>query len=125
MTTLGKQFLLGVVLLGIAINLFVWAGYSCSSPSWAKIIDLGSGSCAEFWFNRYQTLIAGFAALGGAWITVAAMRQQAETARADEADRRLTRYAASLGTTYGKYGDACSFIQNNGQTAALEYVKKN
>lgn len=48
------------------------------------------------WIYHYQTLIAGLAALAAALITVRVMRQQIDLARADEADRALTRYASAI-----------------------------
>lgn len=94
MTAEGKRFLLAAAVFAIAFDLCVWMMSSCGDQPWAKLID--GGSCAEFWFNRYQTLLGGMAALAAAWMTVRTMHRQAETERADEAERRLTRYASAL-----------------------------
>jgi hypothetical protein len=51
-------------------------------------------------------LIGGMAALGGAWITIKALHRQSETLRSDEAERRLSRYAAALLTVMQKHENA-------------------
>jgi hypothetical protein len=96
MTQAGKNFMIGAIIVALAINVGFPLIWSCASPSWSKLIDAGGGSCVEFWLNRYQTLIAGLAALGGAWITIRTMQRQTETLRSDEADRRLSSYASAL-----------------------------
>jgi hypothetical protein len=70
---------------------------SCTQPLYADLIKAtAGGSCPEFWFNRYQTFIAAVVALFGAALTVNTMWRQTETARADEAEMRLARYASAL-----------------------------
>jgi hypothetical protein len=106
MTKDGRRFLVGSVFVGLGINIGFWLIQSCDAPLWLKLIEAGGGSCAEFWLNRYQTLIGGGAALAGAWITIRAMYRQSETLRSDEADRRLSRYAAALLSVMEKHENA-------------------
>jgi hypothetical protein len=76
---------------------------SCQSGSWKLLDQASSTSCVESWLNRYQTLLAGLAALLAAWITVNAIRHQTETTRVDEAERALNQYAAALLEVMQKY----------------------
>jgi len=77
---------------------------SCQSGSWKQLVgQASSSSCVEFWLNRYQTLLAGLAALLAAWITVNAIRNQTETARVDEAERALNEYAVAILEVMRKY----------------------
>lgn len=95
------------VLAVLAIGVAVWLMESCYNANWRTIINQGSGgSCFEFWVNRYQTLLTGLAALIAALITVGAMHRHAETARADEAERALTRYAVAILEVMDKHEEA-------------------
>jgi uncharacterized protein len=76
---------------------------SCQSGSWKLLSQSSSTSCIEFWLNRYQTFLAGLAALLAAWITINAIRHHTETARVDEAERALNQYAAALLDLMQKY----------------------
>ena len=77
---------------------------SCQTGSWKQLVGQGSSSsCIEFWLNRYQTLLAGLAALFAAWITVNAIRMQTQTARVDEAERALNQYAIAILEVMQKY----------------------
>jgi hypothetical protein len=77
---------------------------SCQSGSWKQLVgQASSSSCVEFWLNRYQTLLAGLAALLAAWITINAIRHQTETARVDEAERALNEYAVAILEVMQKY----------------------
>jgi hypothetical protein len=97
MTNAGRNFLWAAAGLGIIIDMIVSLILDCNAPLILNAINSGSAAnCAEFWLYRYQTLIAGTAALLGAFITVRAMMRQTEMVRADDADRRLTRYANAL-----------------------------
>ena len=78
MTAGGRNFLIGALAFAATLNVTFWLIWSCDVPTWAKLIEQSGGSCPEFWFNRYQTLVAGTAALIGAWITVRASRQHTE-----------------------------------------------
>jgi hypothetical protein len=60
------------------------------------ILSKAADTCGEFWFNRYQSALAGFAALAGAIITVRAMMGQTDMTRADDVERRLARYAGAI-----------------------------
>jgi hypothetical protein len=96
---------LGFIAIGalvITVGDALWQ--SCQSGSWKPLVgQASSSSCVEFWLNRYQTLLAGLAALWAAWITVNAIRHQTETARIDEAERALNHYAVALLEVMQKY----------------------
>ena len=76
---------LGFIAIGvlvITVGDALWQ--SCQSGSWKLVVGQAtSSSCVEFWLNRYQTLLAGLAALLAAWVTVTAIRHQTQTARVD------------------------------------------
>jgi hypothetical protein len=110
MTRKGKRFVIGAVAFAASINLVFWLIWSCDSPRWESLIRTNSGSCAEFWFNRYQTLIASIAALLGAFITIRTMQRQTETVRSDAADRRLSQYATAIDELMTKY-EAASYYR--------------
>jgi hypothetical protein len=95
-----------LVLIAIGALIIIGGGalwQSCQSGSWKLLSQASSTSCLEFWLNRYQTLLAGLAALLAAWITVNAIRDQTKTARVDEAERALNQYAAALLEVMQKY----------------------
>jgi hypothetical protein len=119
MTSAGKSFLIGGIGFAIAVNVCSWLMLTCDHEPWAGLIN--GGSCAEFWLNRYQAFIAGMAALGGAWITIATMRRQSERARSDEAERRLALYAVGLLDLMKNYGWCTEF--GIGQTEALKRIE--
>lgn len=55
----------------------------------------GPGECFEFWFNRYQTFVAGVFALIGAWATIRGVRAQiAHLERQERQQRKREIYAA-------------------------------
>jgi len=88
--------------LVIAVGDALWQ--SCQSGSWKALVSqISSSSCVEFWLNRYQTLLAGIAALLAAGITVSAIRHQAERSRVDEAERALNQYAVAVLEVMQKY----------------------
>ena len=55
-----------------------------------------AASWPDYWLNRYQTLIAGIAALVAALIAVQLAWRQGGRARADQAEQALTRYATAI-----------------------------
>jgi hypothetical protein len=121
MTQAGRLFFFSSIGVVVGLELFVWLLATCSSPDWTKLIEGSGGSCVEFWFNRYQSLIAGLLALGGAWITVQTMKNQSERSRADEAERRLAQYAAAIRTVEMEYRKATA--DDAGQTEALKRIE--
>jgi hypothetical protein len=96
---------LGFIAIGalvITVGDALWQ--SCQSGSWKLVVGQAtSSSCVEFWLNRYQTLLAGLAALLAAWVTVTAIRHQSQTARVDEAERALNEYAVAILEVMQKY----------------------
>ena len=93
---------IAIGVLVITVGDALWQ--SCQSGSWKQLVgQASSSSCVEFWLNRYQTLLAGLAALLAAWITVNAIRHQTETARVDEAERALNEYAVAILEVMQKY----------------------
>jgi len=123
MTEGGQRFLIGAVLVALGMNLLSWVTRSCDAPLWIKLIETNGGSCVEFWFNRYQTLIGGLAALCGAWINIKAMHRQSETLRSDEAERRLSRYAAALLTVMEKHENAKAIPDGNPPAEGEAYLR--
>lgn len=94
--------LLAIGALIIVVGNALWE--SCQSGSWKQLVGLPpSSSCIEFWLNRYQTLLAGLAALAAARITVNALRNHMQIARAEEAERALNLYAVALLEVMQKY----------------------
>jgi hypothetical protein len=97
MTNAGRMFLWAAAGFGLLIDLIISMTFTCTGNMVSAAINAGSAAnCAEFWINRYQTLVAGTAALLGALITVRAMMRQTEMGRSDDADRRLARYAGAI-----------------------------
>jgi hypothetical protein len=97
MTYAGRIFFWTAAGMAVIFNLLATMALSCSGPMVAgALANASAGGCMEFWLNRYQTLLAGTAALIGAMITVRAMMRQTEMGRADDADRRLARYAGAI-----------------------------
>ena len=95
----GWQFVIGAAVVGVAINIFAWLQQTCTQPLVLTAVEgRAAAGCAEFWLNRYQTLIAAILAIAGAWLTIQAMRRQTDAQRGDAADQRLSRYA----TTFNK-----------------------
>ena len=95
-----------LVLIAIGVLIIVGGDalwQSCQSGSWKLLSQTSSNSCIEFWLNRYQTLLAGLAALLAAWITVNAIRHQTASARVDEAERALNQYAIAILEVMQKY----------------------
>ena len=70
----------GLVVIAIGVLVITMGDalwQSCQSGSWKQLVgQASSSSCVEFWLNRYQTLLAGLAALLAAWITVNAIRSR-------------------------------------------------
>ena len=63
-----------LVIIGL-LGLLMAAG--CDSGTYpSKMESGGPFSCAEFWLNRYQTLIGGMATLLAAWVAFAAISSQ-------------------------------------------------
>jgi hypothetical protein len=97
---MGKQgihFMIAATAVAGAIHVLAWLVDSCSRTIITKaLIDGTAASCGEFWLNRYQSMIAGLVALLGAWLTIRTMRHQTAVSRADDADRRLSRYVAAV-----------------------------
>jgi hypothetical protein len=85
--------------LALVAVIAVWSLFLPAGRAW----HVQALTRAEFWLNRYQTLIAGLIALAGAWWTVRAMQRQTESVRSDAAERALTRYAVALQTVMQKY----------------------
>jgi hypothetical protein len=83
--------LLLAVVLGWA--LLLWFSDKCDIAAIAREAHAG---CTEYWFNRYQTLMAAIAALSAAGIAVAWDRRRLDRERADAADRQLGKYASKL-----------------------------
>ena len=89
--------LFGAMGFGLFIDALIFMNLNCAQSGYAELIrSTAGGSCPEFWFNRYQTLIAAMIALLGAAITVNAMWRQTEAMRADEAITRLARYSGAF-----------------------------
>jgi len=87
----------GAIGLGLFIDALFFMNLSCTQPLYAELIrTTAGGSCPEFWFYRYQTLIAALIALLGAAVTVNAMWRQTEATRADAAEMRLARYSGAF-----------------------------
>jgi hypothetical protein len=92
--------------LGLCIDALIFMNLSCVQPGYADLIrNTAGGSCPEFWFNRYQTLIAALIALLGAAITVNMMWRQTEAMRADEAVTHLARYLSAFLDLMIRYHD--------------------
>ncbi|RXG87356.1 hypothetical protein [Bradyrhizobium zhanjiangense] len=70
--------------------LVAWMQAACTLPA---IVETKPLSCAEFWFNRYQTFLAAVIALGGAIATIAVVRYQ--TLSAERVARRTESEAES------------------------------
>jgi hypothetical protein len=83
----------------------------------------GAISWPDYWLSRYQTLLTGIAALVAAWVTIKVMRQQTETARADEAERALTRYAGAISEVMQKHENARPPGQHETLQAAEERLR--
>jgi hypothetical protein len=97
MPTSSILVLLSAVGLGLFIAALIFMNLSCARPGYAELIrTTAGGSCPEFWFNRYQTLIAALIALLGAAVTVNMMWRQTEAMRADAAETRLARYLGAF-----------------------------
>jgi hypothetical protein len=119
MTNAGRNFLWAAAGFGIIIDMIVSLMLGCNGPLILNAINSGSAAnCAEFWLNRYQTLIAGTAALLGALITVKTMMRQTEMGRADDADRRLARYAGAIINLMQRETEAVS-TESDEEDAAL------
>ena len=85
--TISLALLLTVGVLGIW-----WAGEIRTKTGSLTAPDFG---WLEFWLNRYQTLIGGFVALGGAFLAFQAVRGQiAQLDRLEEQRRGRESYAA-------------------------------
>lgn len=99
-----RTFWILVVLVILGINAFPAAVASCDAPAILQAIRAShSYSCAEYWLNRYQTLLAGLTAIAGAWMTVTAMNRQSEATRRDAATRRLSEYSAAISMVMRKF----------------------
>jgi hypothetical protein len=68
--------------------LLLWMKAACVLPA---IVETKPLSCAEFWFNPYQTFLAAVLALGSAIATIAVVRYQ--TLSAERVARRTEREA--------------------------------
>ena len=101
-----SMWLLAAVLIALSIDASLFLIWSCSQPSYIKLIGDAGGSCTEYWFNRYQTFIAAIIAIAGAAVTVNTMWRQTERASADAALNTLNRYAATLQTIYNCYDNS-------------------
>jgi hypothetical protein len=102
--TAGFRALIFILVGALVIAAGDWLWRSCETGTWKLLAGQASdGYCIEFWLNRYQTLLAGIAALLAAWIIVNAIRHQAETARIEEAERALNQYAAAILDVMQKY----------------------
>jgi hypothetical protein len=77
---------IATILCGVL--LFIWMNAVCALPAVAETKPI---SCAEFWFNRYQTFLAAILAFLGAAATIAVVRYQ--TLSADKVARRTEREA--------------------------------
>ena len=97
---------LSPLILGLCIGAILVAVLAMLRGATPPLESAGAVSWPDYWLNRYQTLIAGIAALVVAGITIRVMRRQIETARADEADRALTRYAIAILDVMQKYEEA-------------------
>jgi hypothetical protein len=92
--------------LGLFIDALFFMNLSCTQPLYAELIRAtAGGSCPDFWFNRYQTLIAALIALLGAVVTVNALWRQTEAMRADQAEMRLARYSGAFLDVMIRYHD--------------------
>lgn len=104
MTAQMRTFWIFVLIAILAINALPIALASCDDATIIQAIKASNSySCSEYWLNRYQTLLAGLTAIGGAWMTVAAMNRQTETTRRDAASRRLSEYSAAIFKVMGKF----------------------
>lgn len=75
-------------LLCVAV-LIIWGKQGCDSGAFpAKMEAGGPFGCAEFWLNRYQTLIGALATLAAAAVAYWVVRLQIDHARSHEAERR-------------------------------------
>lgn len=81
-----RAFLTALGVIVVALSgywLFAWMQAACTLPA---IVETRPLSCAEYWFNRYQTFLAAIIALGGAIATIAVVRYQ--TLSAERVARR-------------------------------------
>jgi hypothetical protein len=85
---------------------------SCTVPP-PGVGPVSASWCVEAWINRYQTLIAGLFALGGALLTVAKLSAQIKQTSDSEADRRERQEIASRAkllmalNILSKYSESC------------------
>jgi hypothetical protein len=82
-----------IVLLVGFLPVAIWALLlmliaKCQSPGYTKLVAEAGNSCLEFWFNRYQTFIAGVLAITGALATIRGVRAQIADATIREERRR-------------------------------------
>lgn len=85
----GTRWLIGLALasstiLMLWLAVFDWAAWVCRAPAAdaGKPLAAGLIACAEFWINRYQTLVGAIVAVGAAYVAWVAVRKQIEVGRA-------------------------------------------
>ncbi|MFG5120827.1 hypothetical protein [Methylorubrum sp. POS3] len=110
-------FFVSLIGLLVAFSLAPWDDFLCKQPF---VVDLlqqknkdGAVGCFEFWFNRYQTLIGTFAAVGAAAAAWLASQGQISAAK-HQAQVGQQQYAAAalpvLEMLYNKMNEADSAV---------------
>src|SRR5665809_23051 len=97
------------LILGLSMGgalVVMWMAVAALRDATPSLENAGAVSWADYWLNRYQTLMTGVAALLAAGIAVAVTWRQGERARADEAERALNQYAVALLNVMNKHENA-------------------
>lgn len=85
----------------------------CNLPIAAKETKDGVTWCAEFWINRYQTLIAAIIALAAAGISVLFVKRQIFLAEIQEVERYLRRNAAARAVLPLSLSSICNYAERS------------
>ncbi|MCJ2128202.1 hypothetical protein [Methylobacterium sp. E-045] len=95
---------------------FTWAASEpgmCGSPYVVKVLadhtKDGALNCFDFWFNRYQTMLTGFAALIAAIVAVVATRKQVGLANKAIIQGQLNYIKAAYKQTVEAYNKTSEF----------------
>jgi len=125
-------FLVYAFVVATTLELAVdYLGRGCAVSGSGALREGGTGSafCVEFWLNRYQTLIGGILALGGAYLAFSAVRQQISQVERHENERReresnaaraVVTHALSKLNTYA--GECVSVLRKHRPNAGHVFV---
>jgi hypothetical protein len=92
--------MIGIAAILAILAWFVpWAHEKCLTLPATTLVS----GCAEYWFHRYQTLIAGLVALLAGLVVIHDIRCHTEASRADQAERMLTGLADAIVDIMQKY----------------------